>query len=73
MKIISIDGPVAQVEERGVRRPVRVDFIENPAVGDYVIVHVGIAIDRLDPVEAEETLRLMEMVTSGSSDQPAQP
>ncbi len=62
MKVIAVEGPVAQVEESGVRREVRVDFIEAPAVGDYVIVHAGIAIERLDPAEAEETLRLMRVL-----------
>jgi len=60
MRVVSISGPVAQVEEGGVRREVRVDLIEGVAVGDYVIVHAGVAIDKLDPAEAEETLRLLE-------------
>ena len=60
MKIISLTGPVAQVEESGVRREVRVDLLEAPAPGDSVIVHAGVAIAQLDPAEAEETLRLME-------------
>ena len=60
MKVVSIAGPVAQVEESGVRREARVDLLEDLAVGDYVIVHAGIAIQRLDQDEAEETLKLME-------------
>lgn len=58
MKVTEIDGPIAQVEQGGVRRQARVDLVEGIEVGDYVIVHAGIAIDRLDPEEAEETLRL---------------
>jgi hydrogenase expression/formation protein HypC len=58
MKVTEIDGPIAQVEQGGVRRQARVDLVEGINVGDYVIVHAGIAIDRLDPEEAEETLRL---------------
>ena len=60
MKVVAIEGPVAQVEESGVRREARVDLLEDLAVGDYVIVHAGIAIQRLDQEEAEETLELME-------------
>ena len=60
MKVIEIDGPIAQVEEGGVRRPARVDLIDDVKVGDYVIVHAGIAIERLEPEEARETLRLFE-------------
>jgi len=60
MKVVEIDGPVAQVEEGGVRREARVDLIDGVKLGDYVIVHAGVAIDRLDPEEARETLKLFE-------------
>jgi hydrogenase expression/formation protein HypC len=58
MKVIEIDGPMAQVEEAGVRRSARVDLVEGIKVGDYVIVHAGIAIERMEPEEAAETLKL---------------
>ena len=58
MKVTEIEGPIAQVEQGGVRRQARVDLVEGIEVGDYVIIHAGVAIDRLDPEEAEETLRL---------------
>ena len=59
MRIVAICGPIAHVEDSGVRRQVRVDLIDRPAVGDFVIVHAGVAIERIDSREAEETLRLM--------------
>jgi hydrogenase expression/formation protein HypC len=65
-----MEGPIAQVEEGGVRRPARVDLVEGVKVGDYVIVHAGIAIERLDPEEAEETLRLFEEML-GPANEPA--
>ena len=58
MKVMEIEGPMAQVEESGVRRSARVDLVEGIKVGDYVIVHAGIAIERLEPEEAAETLKL---------------
>ena len=64
MKVVSIEGPVAQVEESGVRREARVDLLEDLAIGDYVIVHAGIAIQRLDETEAEETLALLREMFS---------
>jgi len=67
MKVVEIEGPIAQVEEGGVRRKARVDLVEGVQVGDYVIVHAGIAIERLDQEEAEETLRLFEEVFGPSS------
>ncbi len=66
MKVIAISGPVAEVEEAGVRKQARVDLIEDLAVGDYVIVHAGVAIEKLNPEEARETLRLFaEMMQGG--------
>jgi hydrogenase expression/formation protein HypC len=63
MKVVAIAGPIAQVEESGVRREARIDLLDEVAIGDYVVVHAGLAIERLDPVEAEETLRLMERMS----------
>ena len=60
MRVVEIEGPIAQVEEGGVRRTARVDLIDGVKLGDYVIVHAGIAIERLEPEEARETLRLFE-------------
>lgn len=73
MKVVSLSGPVAQVEESGVRREVRVDLVEGAQVGDYLIVHAGIAIERLDPQEAEETLRLFQEMRDAPADGPARP
>ena len=67
MKVVEIEGPVAVVAAGGVRREARVDVVEGVKVGDYVIVHAGIAIERLDREEAEETLRLLEEVFGPSS------
>ena len=71
MKVVEIEGAVARVEEAGVRRLARVDLIEGVKVGDYVIVHAGIAIERLDRKEAEETLRLFEEMFAQSGGQEA--
>ncbi|HYD32643.1 MAG TPA: HypC/HybG/HupF family hydrogenase formation chaperone [Azospirillaceae bacterium] len=43
----------------GVRVPVSLALIEEPRLGDYVIVHTGYALSKLDPAEAERTLALM--------------
>ena len=44
MQIKEISGVSAVVEQEGVTRNVRIDFISNPALGEYVLVHAGIAI-----------------------------
>jgi hydrogenase expression/formation protein HypC len=63
MKIVAINGDTAQAEIDGVQREASLMMLdESAAIGDYVIVHAGFAISRLDPVEAEETLRMMREV-----------
>ena len=73
MKVVAIDGSVAQVEESGVRWEARVDLLEDLAVGDYVIVHAGIAIQRLNEAEAEETLKLLREMFSAEPERTSQP
>ncbi|KPJ60202.1 MAG: hypothetical protein AMJ46_07745 [Latescibacteria bacterium DG_63] len=58
MKVVEIEGERGLVEQGGVRRPADLRLLEEVSVGDYVIVHAGFAISRLDTEEAEETLRL---------------
>ena len=50
------DGAQALIDLDGVRKEISVALIEAPAPGDYVIVHVGYALQKLDPAEAERTL-----------------
>ena len=52
------DG-MARVTLDGVSMTISTALIENVQVGDYVILHVGYALARLDPEEAEQTLALM--------------
>lgn len=60
MQIIEIADETALAEIDGVRREASLMMLSDPVtVGDYVIVHAGFAISRIDPAEAEETLRLM--------------
>jgi len=68
MKVVEIEGPIARVEEGGVSRSARIDLVEEVKVGDYVIVHAGIAIERLEPREAQETLRLFEEMLGQARD-----
>ena len=53
------DNDQAIVDLGGVRKDVSLALVEGVEVGDYVIVHVGYALTRLDPEEAEKTLALM--------------
>jgi hydrogenase expression/formation protein HypC len=51
---------VARVDFGGVERPVILDFVPDAAPGEYVMVHVGFALSKIDEKEARETLELME-------------
>jgi hydrogenase expression/formation protein HypC len=62
LKLIEIKGKEAVGESLGMRRSVRVDFIENPQIGDYVIVHAGFAIERLPEAQALEDIGAWEEV-----------
>ena len=53
------DNEVAIVELGGVKKDISLALVEGVVVGDYVIVHVGFALTRLDPEEAARTLALM--------------
>ena len=52
----------ALVEVGGVHNRISLLLVDNVAVGDYVIVHVGFAITRLDAEEAEKTLALFDEI-----------
>lgn len=49
----------ALVDLGGVRKAISLELVDEVAVGDYVIVHVGYALAKLDAEEAEQTLALM--------------
>ena len=53
-----IAGDSAIVNLGGVRKEISLALVEDVAVGDYVIVHVGFALQKLDPEEAALTLAL---------------
>lgn len=58
-KVIRLcDDGMADIELDGVVKDVSLDLVDGIQVGDYVIVHVGYALSKLDTVEAERTLAL---------------
>jgi hydrogenase expression/formation protein HypC len=59
MKIIDINGTIATTEVDGVTRQARLDLLPEAGLGDFVLVHAGLAISRVDPEDAAETLDLL--------------
>jgi len=65
MQVTSIEGDQAMTEVDGVRREANLMLLDQEVrVGDFVIVHAGFAISKLDEEDARETLSMMrEMFT----------
>lgn len=59
-KITNIDNNMATLDVDGVRREASLLLLEDAKVGDYVIVHAGFAINRVDEYAALETIRLLK-------------
>lgn len=59
-QIVAIHDSVAIVEVGGIRKEAWLDLLTDAKIGDYVIVHAGYALEKLDAEEAEETLRLLK-------------
>lgn len=57
-----LENDNAVIDVGGVRKEISLVLVEGVGVGDYVIVHVGYAINRLDPEEAEKTLQLFAQI-----------
>ena len=59
MRIVRIEGVTAVAETEGVSRKVRLDLLPEVSLGDYVLIHAGLAIAKVDAAYAEETLSLL--------------
>jgi hydrogenase expression/formation protein HypC len=62
MKVKKINGDFAYVEAGSLIRQANIQMLSHIKVGDYVIVHAGFAIERLDPEKAKETLRFLDEI-----------
>ncbi|HEY9079402.1 HypC/HybG/HupF family hydrogenase formation chaperone [Magnetovibrio sp.] len=58
-KVVALrDDGMAEVELEGVIKEASLDLLDGVELGDYVILHVGYALAKLDPDEAQKTLKL---------------
>ncbi|MCF6154326.1 MAG: HypC/HybG/HupF family hydrogenase formation chaperone [Candidatus Brocadia sp.] len=60
MKLIKNNGITGVVELGSLKKEIGLQLLEDVKVGDYVIVHAGYAIQKLDEKEAAETIALLE-------------
>lgn len=61
-KVIEIDKNVAKVDVGGVSRDISLDLCPDVSVGEYVLIHTGFAIQKVDEEEAKETLDLLRQM-----------
>ena len=64
VEMVDEENRIAKVEVGGVRRGVNVGMLDDIKIGDYVLVHVGFAMSKVDEQQAEETLRLLQELGS---------
>lgn len=64
VEIVDVENRIAKVDVGGVRRNVNVGMLDEAEarIGDYVLIHVGFAMSRIDEHEAEETLRVLKEI-----------
>jgi hydrogenase expression/formation protein HypC len=65
-RIDEIDGEMASAEILGVRRQISIVLVPEIKVGDYVMIHAGFAINRMDEKDARETEELIMEVLKHS-------
>ena len=61
-KVVKIQNGTALVDASGARREVSAELLDDVDPGDYVMVHAGIAIAKIDENDADEAARLLENI-----------
>ncbi len=67
VKVIKINGEKAIVDADGLQKEISIMLLPQIKVGDYVLLHSGFAIKRVDLEEAKETLKLVEEIINSES------
>lgn len=66
------ESRLGKVQFGGITREAYLDLVPEAQVGDYVVVHVGFAISRVDEEEAQRTLEMLEEMGGLTEDSPAE-
>ena len=70
--MVDAERQIAKVEVAGVRRNVNIGLLtgdDRPELGEYVLIHVGFALSKIDEEEAMETLRMLEALGAAYTDE----
>jgi hydrogenase expression/formation protein HypC len=64
-KVIEIEKNMAKVDVGGLLRDISLDLCPDVSIGEYVLIHTGFAIQKVDEKEAEETLDFLIKMAEG--------
>jgi hydrogenase expression/formation protein HypC len=70
-EVLAIEGNRAKVSVGGVIYTAGLHLVEEIQVSDYILLHAGYALQKIDPVEARETLALLKEIQAYASEIPA--
>jgi hydrogenase expression/formation protein HypC len=59
-KILTIKGEEASVDYGGITKTINITLLEKPSVGDFILIHAGFGIEKLDKRSAEESLKIIQ-------------
>lgn len=62
VEVVDAENNIAKVDVGGVRRNINTGMLDDAKVGDYVLIHVGFAMSKIDEREAGETLRILKEI-----------
>ena len=69
MKVIEVSEYSCTAEIDGVKKQASLMMLEGVNVGDYIMVHAGFAIEKVDPESARETISLMREIVESENDE----
>lgn len=64
VEIVDVANNLAKIEIGGVRRMVNIGMLDDVVLGDYVLIHVGFAMSKINEKEAHETLEILRELGS---------
>jgi hydrogenase expression/formation protein HypC len=67
-KVLSVDGVIARISIEDVEYTASLLLLDDISPGDYIMLHAGFAIKKVDPEEAAETLRLLNEIAKKAAD-----
>lgn len=70
MKVLEIRGNNCLASAAGIKREINVQMVEDLRVGEYIMVHAGFAIQKLNKKDAEENLKIIDQLNDKLSSLP---